>query len=105
MGRDVVCLEPFYENLLRIHKAAKLENLADKIILVKNAVSNKRNEIKKLHQQFGNIGGQSLLNHKNEVYSKQNSSSNDKYLVETILLDDIIPYLPKRKGNQEYRKA
>ncbi|CAF1047892.1 unnamed protein product, partial [Brachionus calyciflorus] len=25
MGRDVVCVEPFYDNILRIHKASQLE--------------------------------------------------------------------------------
>ena len=38
-----------------------------------------------------NVGGQSLLQYRNKTFEK---NENNKYLVETILLDDIVPYLP-----------
>ena len=91
MGHKVVAIEPFHDNILRIHKASQMENTFSNIILIKNAVSNKRNEIKMLEPDDRNIGAQSLLQHRNELYEK---NANNKYLVETILLDDIVPYLP-----------
>ena len=58
MGRDVVTVEPFYDNILRIHKAAKEEKFENKIKLIKNAISDKRNEVKLLQVNDNNIGGQ-----------------------------------------------
>ncbi|CAF0835153.1 unnamed protein product [Brachionus calyciflorus] len=104
MGRDVVCVEPFYENILRIHKAAFSENLSSRITLIKNALSNKRNEVKKLKAESRNIGGQSLLENKDQVFDRS-QLENDKYLVETIFFDDLINYLPKKPNGEEYRKA
>ncbi|CAF0856828.1 unnamed protein product [Brachionus calyciflorus] len=104
MEREVLAVEPFHDNILRIHKASQLENTTKKITLVKNGLSNKRNEVKRLQPNNGNIGGQSLLNHKNEQYNKIDLEK-DKYMVETILFDDLIDYLPKKQNGEEYSKA
>jgi FkbM family methyltransferase len=101
-GRDVVCVEPFHDNIIRVHKAANLSNITKKITLIKNAISNTRNEIKQLSNIHNNIGGQSLLNFKDKTF---NSTENNKYLVETILFDDIVPYLPKNKEGRPYKQA
>lgn len=37
MGRAVVTIEPFHDNIL-IHKAAKLDNVDDRMILFRNAL-------------------------------------------------------------------
>ncbi len=95
MARHVMSVEPFRDSILRIHKAAHLEGLTEKITLSTNAVSNKRNEVKKLAKSDDNIGSQSLLPSMNESFVKPEDSSSDKYLVETILLDDLVEYLPK----------
>ena len=91
MGHKVVSIEPFYDNIIRIHKAARLENTFKNIILITNAISNKRNEIKLLQKSVDNIGGQSLLPNEDKTFNKD---ENNKYLVETILFDDIVPHLP-----------
>jgi FkbM family methyltransferase len=104
MGRKVVTVEPFHDNILRIHKAAYLEKTYKNILLIKNAISNKRNEIKLLGSSHNNIGGQSLLDHKDKIYKKD---ENNKYLVETILFDDIVPYLPYKNDTikERFKKA
>jgi len=104
MGRKVVTVEPFHDNILRIHKAAYLEKTYKNILLIKNAISNKRNEIKLLKAERSNIGGQSLLDHKDKIYKKD---KNNKYLVETILFDDIVPYLPYKNDTtkERFKKA
>ncbi len=104
MGNKVVSIEPFHDNILRIHKASQLENTFDQITMIKNAVSNKRNEIKKLAENKENIGGQSLFSNRNELFLK---NSTNKYLVETILFDDIIPYLPfkNEKLKEKFKQA
>jgi FkbM family methyltransferase len=108
LGNHVISVEPFYENVLRIHKAAKLNNLETKILLIQNAISNRRNEIKLLQKVDSNIGGQSLLENFDKEYDSIKSKSNEEYLVETILFDDILDVIqPLRTfySNQTYRKA
>ena len=114
MGHNVVIIEPFEENILRIHKAVYLEYLQDKVVLVKNAISNKRNEIMLLTKlEEANIGGQTLMNKNNKEQKfwiincriKNNKLQNNKYLVETILLDDLVDYIPLNKYGQRHRRA
>ena len=104
MGHQVISIEPFYENIIRIHKASFLENTKDKIMLINNALSNKRNEIKMLQEDHKNVGGQGLLENKDKVFTREDLKSN-KFLVETILLDDIIEYIPTNKQKQINKKA
>ena len=92
MGRKVLSVEPFHDNIIRIHKAVVKEGLENNIVLIQNAISNKRNEIKRLSAVANNIGGQTLLKDKNVTFTR---NIDDKHLVETILLDDLIRYLPK----------
>jgi hypothetical protein len=93
-------------NILRIHKAAQLEGLAEKITLITNALSNKRNELKRLTKNEKNIGGQSILekNHEQIVKSRDTNTESDKYLVETILFDDLVDYLPRPMNSNGRRQ-
>jgi FkbM family methyltransferase len=102
LGKDVVAVEPFHDNILRIHKAAKTENITDKITLIKNGISNKRN-IMELIADTKNVGGQYL---KENLDLQKNQEENKKnYIVETILFDDMIKYFPKRSNGKPYDKA
>ncbi len=110
MGRDVISVEPFHDNILRIHKAATYERLQNRITLIQNGVSNKRNELKMLHKSSSNVGGQGLLEKRRKVFTGLNTSKyNDqerKYLVETILMDDLLDYVPiYNQTRQKYKKA
>jgi FkbM family methyltransferase len=108
LGSHVIAVEPFHENILRIHKAASINRLHSKITLVANAISNKRNEIKLLQRVEANIGGQSLLDNNHLVFSnnaeaRRNKSTGssgkrnvNEYLVETILFDDLLDHLPRK---------
>ena len=88
----VLTVEPFYDNILRLHKAARMENIQHRITLIQNAISDRRGEVKMLEPSSNNIGGQGLLNNKKKTYSR---NVYNKYLVETIIFDDLIEYLPK----------
>jgi hypothetical protein len=44
-NRSVVAIEPLHENLIRLHKAAYLENVQSKITAVVNAVANERKQV------------------------------------------------------------
>lgn len=102
VGRDVLSIEPFFENIIRIHKAAKIEKLTHRITLIANAISNYSNRTKKLTRENDNIGGQSLFIFKNENLF---SSKDRKYLVKTITFDDLIDFLPLRSNGRVYQKA
>ena len=99
MGRKVVTVEPFIDNIYRIHKAAFRENFQRNITLIQNAISDKANEFKMLWKNEKNIGGQGLDNNL-IVTNKQ-----DKYVVETITFDDIIDYLPQQSNEETFNKA
>jgi FkbM family methyltransferase len=102
LGKDVVAVEPFHDNILRIHKAAKTENITDKITLIKNGISNKRN-IMELIADSKNVGGQYLKENLDLQTNKDENKNN--YIVETILFDDMIKYFPKRSNGKPYDKA
>ena len=108
MGYNVLTVEPFYDNIMRIHKAAFNESFGNKITLITNAISNKKGEIKLLKKQMHNIGGQSLIENKNKVFTKDDIKPNDidsKYFVETILFDDIVYNLPLKKDGTHHTSA
>ncbi|CAF1080815.1 unnamed protein product, partial [Brachionus calyciflorus] len=44
LGKQVISVEPFHDNIIRLQKGAELENIRDKIVLLKYAVSKKKNE-------------------------------------------------------------
>ncbi len=101
MGYKVFAIEAFRDNVLRIHKACYLAKSCHNLVLIYNALSNKRNEIKMLHPHE-NIGAQSLLPLNNQNFTRD---VKNKYLVETILFDDIMPYLPYKHDNKPFKKA
>lgn len=107
LGHHVLAVEPFEDNILRIHKAVHMENLQDKVILIKNALSHKRNDILLLEKDKQNVGGQTLLNENNinKIKYSRSEMATNKYLVETIFMDDLIDYIPLNKYGKRYEKA
>ena len=92
------CSGAFHDNILVIHKAARLENTQSKIKLFKMALSNERNQLKLL-QPSDNIGGQ-WLNVGNETIDVNKIDENSKrYLVRTMLMDDLVDFLPDTQLN------
>lgn len=109
LGAKVIAIEPFYDNIVRLHKSALHENLTHQITLIRNALFDKRNQIKLLGENKINVGGQSLIENLDKRFQRSDLDKN-KYLVETILLDDIIEFLPRSKNRQHrfkllYEKA
>lgn len=98
-----MAVEPFYDNILRIHKATMENHFQGKIILVKNAVSNRPNELMRLIQNDNNIGGQSIL--KNHVLREDQNEFNNKYVVRTIVFDDLVDLLPDKDDGTPYEEA
>lgn len=104
MGHNVITVEPFYDNILRIHKAAELESLQNKITLITNAISNKANEFKMLYRNQKNIGGQGIIKNQ-KIDLDEAKARNDKYLVKTIIFDDLVDHIPNNlAGNKAIMK-
>jgi predicted RNA-binding protein Jag len=78
-GRDVVCVEPFHDSVLRIHKAANLAKVTNRITPIKNVllewctqIFNKTNDEQRI--QLTN------LNNRN---TSQYIANNDSVLIST----------------------
>lgn len=90
LNRKAVAIEPFIDNVRRLHKAATLNNIQHNILVIQNALFNER-KLMLLESQHSNLGSQMLSEEKSR-HLKRNE--HDRYQVDTILLDDIVPYLP-----------
>ena len=102
LGRDVLSVEPFEDNIIRFHKAVKIQGLENRITLLNNVVYNKPGIIKKIYYHNGNYGNQMVEKQSDDKYKQ----ADDKFLVKSIVLDDLIEYLPiDKKTNQIYKKA
>ena len=58
-----------------------------------------------LNEESENIGGQGLLVYDYKKALKKNSTTPNKFLVETILLDDIVDFLPVTSNNKTHKRA
>jgi len=81
-GRKVVAVEPFPDNYNRLHKSIFLQKLQDKIVLVKNPVSNVRSQAKVNLLNWDNMGAVSIA-----VGKPCSNCSNDP---QTILVTDLL---------------
>ena len=52
----MVAVEPFIDNIIRIYKAARIENIQSKITLIRNGLSNERNKLMEMVSDSRNIG-------------------------------------------------
>ena len=66
LGRDVLSVEPFKDNIIRFHKAVKIQGLENRITLLNNVVYNKPGIIKKIYYQHYFLGI-ALLDHRNQM--------------------------------------
>ena len=105
MNRKVVAVEPFIDNIYRIHKAAKLENVESNIVLIQNALWNRRNQMRELRPVDANIAAQRLTLNVLKNVRPGGELNNNKYLVETILLDDLVEHLPLRSDGSPFSRA
>ncbi|RNA32950.1 hypothetical protein BpHYR1_002450 [Brachionus plicatilis] len=103
IGRSVISVEPFFDSVLRIKKAAIIEGIENKITLLQLGISNKR-EKKELSYVPNNIGGQSLFS--SDKNNKSDFNIDEKnFIVRTILLDDLINFLPTTFQGNNYKNG
>ncbi|CAF1487711.1 unnamed protein product [Adineta steineri] len=94
LGRFVVAVECFGPNAARIHRAVELTNVANRVVLVQNAIFTHSGEVLRLSSHQENIGAQRLTfsrNHINTVQAFNSFSTTDPFLVQTITFDELLP--------------
>ena len=92
LGRFVMAIECFQPNYLRIIKAAQLENVTDRLVLIGNAIFSRSDEYLRLKSVPQNIGGQEI-----DPNSLINPALNDPYIVKTLRFDDLLPILKQKE--------
>ena len=85
----------FAPNLDRIHRALQLSNVANRVVLVQNALFSRSGEFLRLSNVATNIGGQELQMPTNQ--SNNHSVIQDPYIVKTIQFNELLPILMSRK--------
>ena len=94
LNKKVIAIEPFYDNIIRLHKSSQIENISNNIILITNGVSDKRGEIRRLSKDNTNIGGQGIVDYNNLETKSREIALQDKYNLVTILLNDLVTIIP-----------
>ncbi len=101
LGKQVLALEPWQQNVIRIHKATKKENLENNIHLFRNVVFNKRKKWAHLEDRSNSTSAEFM---RYQVKFDDNNHGNP-LAIQTVLLDDLVDYLPKRSDGSKYQKA
>lgn len=91
LGRFVLAIDCFAPNINRIHRAIQLANVANRVVLIQNALYTHSGQFLHLSRDAKNIGGQELDLTKNQTNNQ--SAINDPYIVKTIKFDELEPIL------------
>ncbi|KAK3092590.1 hypothetical protein FSP39_004734 [Pinctada imbricata] len=92
LGCKVVAIDAFEGNIARLCKSIEAGNLTRNIVLIHNAVSNTREKVA-IEVGKRNIGG--------TYVRKINQTFQDRYVVNSILLDDLLEVLIPSKGRHK----
>ncbi len=91
MGHKVVAVEPFIQSIQRFHSSAQLGNVTDKIVLLQNAVAERRTDAMIIRS--GNNQGDTRI-----ILGADRCAGSCPYKVRTILIDDLIPVISFNKA-------
>ena len=94
LGRFVLAIDCFAPNINRIHRAAQLANVANRVVLVQNAIFTQSGQLLGLSDDATNVGGQEIDVSMNQTHNQ--STKGDPYIVKTIRLDEVVPILIAR---------
>jgi FkbM family methyltransferase len=98
LGRFVLAIDCFAPNLVRLRRAIQLRNVADRVILIQNAIFTHSGQSLRLSIDTRNIGGQGINLSRNRSHKHRagkNLSTKNPYIVRTITFDEVLPILLK----------
>lgn len=99
LGRFVLAVDCFLPNIVRLTRAIQLNHLSDHVVLVHNALFTRSGQLLRLSVDTTNIGGQGILlssNYSRPYRLTSNLSTNNPYIVKTIIFDELLPILVAR---------
>ena len=99
LGRFVLAIDCFAPNLVRLARAIQLANVADRVVLVQNALFTHSDQMLRLSVDTINIGGQGIFlsgNSSPRHRAIKNASTQNPYIVQTITFDELLPILVAR---------
>ena len=91
LGRKVIAVDAVIENLELLSKSLILGNIHHKAVLIWNAISDEYLKVS-LTKYQGNVGGTAIRN-----LTKEDISNKDKFITQTIMLDDLVPLLKGKR--------
>lgn len=101
MNHTVLAVDPFYDNILEIFKAASMERLQDKITIIQNFISDVSGDQTRVHWPKSII---SMLASKYRKYLE--ISIPGEYDIKTIELNDLVNVVPRAdKRHKVYRQT
>ncbi|CAF4243293.1 unnamed protein product, partial [Adineta steineri] len=99
LGRFVLSIDCFAPNIALIQQAVQLANVANRVVLVQNAIFSRSGELLHLTFNPNNIAAQQIeihTNQTNNVHKVRHLSSEDPYIVKTITFDELLPVFNAR---------
>jgi hypothetical protein len=84
----------FGPNINRIHRAVQLSNVANRVVLIQNALFTHSGQFLRLSNDATNVGGQEIDVSGNQTHDQ--STTNNPFIVRTIKFDELLPILLAR---------
>jgi FkbM family methyltransferase len=94
LGRFVLAIDCFGPNINRIHRAVQLSNVANRVVLIQNALFTHSRQFLRFTKDETNIGRQEIEVSIN--LASNHSTINNPYVVKTITFDELVPILLAR---------
>lgn len=100
-NRNVIAVEPLHDNMIRIHKAAYLENVRANIVALVNAVSNERKQLN-IQLVDDNIGGSFVISDGEAaiVNADNDALTRSSVIVNSIIIDDLVDIIKIKFGSK-----
>ncbi|ESO96268.1 hypothetical protein LOTGIDRAFT_174923 [Lottia gigantea] len=118
MGRQVIAVDPLYENVIRLCSSIQHNKFSSKIKVFYTALSDIQSTVSFI-QEHGNVGGTKIMRKKSSsnitlesstatimkdntglshIKVVQTPSEFDKNTIQTVLLDDLLPFVTFKKA-------
>lgn len=98
-NRTVIAVEPMHDNVIRIHKAAHLENVHARVIALVNAIANERKAVS-LVMLEGNYGGSYVIERDESASGASRGGfvmAQSTVIVNSIFMDDLCDVIEAKK--------
>ncbi|CAH1802518.1 unnamed protein product [Owenia fusiformis] len=96
LKRKVIAVEPYYDNVLRLHKSVRMNNLEGYVTVLLNAIYDKRTNISFIENKNSNMGSTQVRETVQYEISPEKIKKHE--IVETIYVDDLLEVVDFKAG-------